>query len=121
MRDHLAADIDLGILQLITTFARIPRRLEWAVGHTLAHGFSLWYGYFGSLDAIGREFLDVPVEDVSYFGPCWSPIGITLLAHEFRGRLVLQVTYLPKLVDDQDADRFLALVRAGLVEDHGWH
>ena len=109
MRDHLASEVDLGILQLMRVFARKPHQMDWAVDHCLAHGFSLWYAYFGLRDEIGQEFLGVPVDNVSYFGPCWSPIGITLLAQEYRGRLGLQLTYLPELVSEPDANSFLAL------------
>jgi hypothetical protein len=116
MRSHLENQIDLGILQLMTIFARRPRQMNWAVDHCLAHGFSLWYAYFGSLDVIGKEFLGVPVEDIACFGPCWSPMGVTLLAHQFRGRLALQLTYLPELVSDNEAQNLLSLVRANLVD-----
>jgi hypothetical protein len=59
----------------------------------------------------------VSVDDVSYFGPCWSPIGITLLAQEFQGRLGLQLTYLPELVSEPDANSFLSLTCADLLGD----
>jgi hypothetical protein len=114
MRDHLANDVDLGLLQLMCAFTRKPHQLDWAVDHCLAHGFSLWYAYFGSLDEIGREFLGVPIENASYIGPCWSPIGVTLLAQQFQGRLGLQLTYLPELVSERDATRILAQICAEL-------
>jgi hypothetical protein len=114
LRDQLASEVDLGLLQLMRVLARRPHQMDWAVDHCLAHGFSLWYAYFGSLDEIGREFLGVPIENASYIGPCWSPIGVTLLAQEFQGRLGLQLTYLPELVSDEDANRFLARTCADL-------
>jgi hypothetical protein len=107
LRRHLACEVDLGILQLISTIMRQPHRLRWAVDHCLAHGFSLWYAYFGALDVLGREFLGVPIDDVSYIGPCWSPMGITLLAQQYQGRLSMQVTYVPDLVAEHDAQAFL--------------
>jgi hypothetical protein len=114
MRDHLANDVDLGLLQLMRTFARNPHKLDWAVDHCLAHGFSLWYAYFGSVDEIGHEFLGVPIENASYVGPCWSPIGVTLLAQQFQGRLGLQLTYLPELVLERDATHVLAQIYSEL-------
>jgi hypothetical protein len=114
MRDQLANDVDLGLLQLLQLFARKPHRMDWAVDHCLAYGFSLWYAYFGLLDEIGHELLGVPIENASYIGPCWSPIGVTLLAQQFRGRLGLQLTYLPELVSERDATRFLARTCADL-------
>jgi hypothetical protein len=107
LRRHLACEVDLGILQLISTIMRQPHRLRWAVDHCLAHGFSLWYAYFGALDVLGTEFLGVPIDDVSYIGPCWSPMGITLLAQQYQGRLALQITFVPELVTDHDAQAFL--------------
>jgi hypothetical protein len=112
LRRHLQQEIDLGMLQLISTFTRRPHRLRWGVDHCLAHGFSLWYAYFGALDALGKEFLGVPIDNVSYVGPCWSPMGITLLAQQYQGRLALQVTYVPDLVADHDAQKFLQCLRA---------
>jgi hypothetical protein len=107
LRRHLQDRVDLGMLQLISTFTRRPHRLRWAVDHSLAHGFSLWYAYFGALDALGKEFVGVPIDDVSYVGPCWSPMGITLLAQQYQRRLALQVTYIPELVADENAQAFL--------------
>jgi hypothetical protein len=114
LRRHLQQDVDLGILQLISTFSRQPHRLRWGVDHCLAHGFSLWYAYFGALDALGKEFLGVPIDDVSYIGPCWSPMGITLLAQQYQRRLALQVTYVPELVSDDAAQAFLQHLRADI-------
>jgi len=115
LRRHLEGEADLGILQLIATFTRQPHRLRWAVDHCLAHGFSLWYAYFGMLDVLGKTFLGAPIEDVSYIGPCWSPMGITLLAQQYQGRLALQVTYVPELVSDVDAAAFLQRTRDDIV------
>jgi hypothetical protein len=114
LKRHLQQDVDLGILQLISTFTRRPHRLRWGVDHCLAHGFSLWYAYFGALDALGKEFLGIPIEDVSYVGPCWSPMGITLLAQRYQQRLALQVTYIPELVADHVAQTFLDSLRVDL-------
>ena len=114
LRRHLQHDVDLGMLQLISTFARRPHRLRWGVDHCLAHGFSLWYAYFGALDVLGKEFLGVPIDDVSYVGPCWSPMGITLLAQLYQRRLALQVTYVPELVADHDAQAFLRRLSADI-------
>jgi hypothetical protein len=114
LRRHLQQEVDLGMLQLISAFSRRPHRLRWGVDHCLAHGFSLWYAYFGALDALGSVFLGVPIDDVSYVGPCWSPMGITLLAQQYQRRLALQLTYIPDLVADQVAQTFLQRLRADI-------
>jgi hypothetical protein len=112
LRQHLEHEVDLGVLQLLTTFTRQPHRLRWAVDHCLAHGFSLWYAYFGALDALGRELIGVAIDDVSCVGPCWSPMGVTLLAQQYKGRLALQVTYIPELVAYEDALALLNRLQA---------
>jgi hypothetical protein len=40
-------------------------------------------------------------------GPTWSPVGFTLLANQFRGRLLLQATHDPDLVPNPLADQVL--------------
>jgi hypothetical protein len=115
LRDGLASDIDLGMLGLITLFARKPHRAAWAAEIGLRHSFSLWYAYFGALD-IAAEFFGAPVADVFYVGPCWSPMGVTLLVNQFRGRLRFQATYVPEAVPEELAAAFLDEVLTDLTE-----
>jgi hypothetical protein len=114
LRDGLAADIDLGMLGLITLFARQPHRAAWAAELGLRHSFSLWYAYFGAID-VAEHFFAAPVEDVFYVGPCWSPMGVTLLVNQFRDRLRLQVTYVPESAPEPLASAFLDAVLADMM------
>jgi hypothetical protein len=114
LRERLAGDADLGMLQLVALLGRRPDG-RWLIEHVLRHSFSLWYAYFGSLDAICDSFCGAPVEQICYTGPAWPAIGLTLLVNKFRGRLFLQATYALKSVSEALAHRFLDLVIADLV------
>jgi hypothetical protein len=126
LRERLAADMDLGVLQLARHFSRRPDLAQWAVDVLFRHSFSLWYAYFGSLDAVapdpsasrlggeGDTWCGVRVDDVFFAGPTWSPIGITLLVNQFRQRLLFQATYVPELVTDSLANTFLDTLLADL-------
>jgi hypothetical protein len=105
-RERLGADADLGMLQLVALLGRRPDA-DWVIEHFLRHGFSLWYGYFGSLDAVGDSFCGTPIERVCYIGPAWPAVGLTLLVNQHRGRLLLQATYTPQSVPQALAERFL--------------
>jgi hypothetical protein len=108
LRDQLAAGADLGVLQQAALMGRQPwHESHWLVEMVLRHGFSLWYGYFGALDAVGDCFCGTPIEDVFFAGPCWPPLGMTLVVNQFRGRLMFQATYVPAEVPDAVAGEFL--------------
>jgi hypothetical protein len=107
MRDRLTNDVDLGMLRLLTLFSRQPRRTAWVLDWALWNGFSLWYAYFGALDRAGHRLGDVAIEDLHFAGPSWSPMGVTLLANHYRGRLLLQATYVPPSVSEARANEFL--------------
>jgi hypothetical protein len=115
LRERLAAAMDLGILQFVTLFSRRPQYAEWALDIFFRHSFSLWYGYFGSLDGLGETWCGVPIEDAFFIGPSWPPMGLTLLANQFRGRLRLQATYVADAVPDAVATAFLEAVATDLV------
>ena len=106
MREALASDADLGMAALIGLFARRLHRATWIAEATLRYSFSLWYAYFGAID-VPEEFFGAAVEDVYYAGPCWSPMGVTLLVNQFRGRLRFQATYVPESVPEPLAAAFL--------------
>ena len=53
MRERLVTDFDLGVLRLANGFSRRPRYIRWAVAHILRYSYSLWYAFFGSLEASG--------------------------------------------------------------------
>src|SRR5207253_10598321 len=114
MREALAADADLGMAALIGLFARRLHRAIWIAEACLRYSFSLWYAYFGAVD-VPDEFFGVPVEDVYYAGPCWSPMGVTLLVNQFRGRLRFQATYVPESVPESLANAFLDTVLSDLA------
>jgi len=54
------------------------------------------------------------VEQIYYVGPAWSPIGLSLLANQYRGRLLLQATYDPELIAPPLADQVLDTISADL-------
>jgi hypothetical protein len=107
MRSHLENEIDLGTLQLIAVNSRRAQRMRWIIDGCMTWAFSMWYSYFGNLDGAGDRLLDVPIEGIDYIGPCWSPLGITLLASQFHGRLALQASYLPEVISAELAEQLL--------------
>jgi hypothetical protein len=115
LRERLAAGCDLGMLQLVSVINRRPRRVRLVIDSLTGLAFSLWYAYFGPVDAVGDQFCGGAVEDVCYTGPSWSPLGLTLIVNQFRGHLLFQATYLPDCVPDQLARDFLSAVVADLV------
>ncbi len=107
LRERVTSQSDLGALQLMSLFSRRPRHARWVIDALSRRGFSLWYGYFGSQDAAGERFCDVPIDRLFYAGPAWSPMGLSLIANQFAGRLLLQMTYIPASIPDEVAGRFL--------------
>jgi hypothetical protein len=114
MRERLESKFDLGVLRLATVFQRRPRHIRWVAEHLLRWGYSLWYAYFGSSDSLGHRLWNLDVEKICYVGPTWSPMGISLLANQFRGQLFFQATYDPDLVSEPLANEFLDRVLSGL-------
>jgi Condensation domain len=107
MRQRLADENDLGMLQWTAVMNKRRRQARWVMDFGLRGGFSLWYAYFGALDAIGDRFGDALIENVFYTGPSWPPMGMTLIANQFQGRLLLQATYVPESVPEELAKEFL--------------
>jgi hypothetical protein len=114
MWERLASDSDLGMLQWTSVLSKRPRQTRFILNLVLRIGFSLWYGYFGAVDAVGDSFCGAAIEEVYYTGPSWSPVGMTLLANQFRGRLLLQASYVPDAVPEALANQFLDEVMADL-------
>jgi hypothetical protein len=113
MRERIRDKIDWGMLRLINIFHRKPRHIRWVAEHLVRWSYSLWYAYFGSLDAIGERFCGMPIEHACYVGPTWSPMGLSLLVNQFQGRMYFQVTFDPDLVGADRGEAFLDL----LLED----
>lgn len=114
LRARLETKCDLGIVRFAAGFSRRPRHIDWVIQHLLRRSYSLWYAYFGSLDLIGNRLCGVEINKAFFFGPTWSPIGISLLANQFHGCLFLQATYDPQLVPEQLANQFLDFVLGDL-------
>jgi hypothetical protein len=112
-RQRLNRSADLGLVMLARFVSRRPRLGDRAVRRVMLGGYSLWYAYFGALDGVGETFCGARIEDVYFTAPTWPPMGLTLLASQFRGRLHLQATYLPEIVPDDTMQRYLE----GLVAD----
>jgi hypothetical protein len=108
--------VDWGVLRLANAFHRKPRHIRWVVEHLLRWTYSLWYAYFGSLNSVGRQFCGIDIEKVCYVGPTWSPLGVSLLANQFQGRLHFQATYDSDLVAEPLAQAFLDAILADLRE-----
>jgi hypothetical protein len=114
LREQLAGDMDLGVLELATVYGRQQRQGRWAIELLLRYCLSLWYGSFGNLRGLGPEFCGVPVEEVFSAGPAWAPVGLTLLVNQFQGRLHLQCTFVPACVPEALVNAFLEEVLADL-------
>jgi hypothetical protein len=114
MRERLAADADLGMLSMAATFGRIQRQARWTIELLLRYAYSLWFAYFGSLD-VGDHFCGQSVEEVFSIGPCWPPMGLTLLVNQHRKRLLFQLTYVPSAVPTDLANRFLETLLSDLM------
>ena len=82
--------------------------------HLLRWTYSLWYAYFG--DAGLSRLGDTEIERISYVGPTWSPMGISLLANSFAGQLHFQATYDPELVSPPLAEKLVERVRSNLLD-----
>lgn len=115
MRERIVAGTDLGALRTTAIFSRRPRYIEWVVEHLLRYGYSLWYAYFGALDAAGHALCGTTIDAIFYTGPVWSSIGLTLLVNQYRGRLHFQATYDPRLVSPSLANAFLDFVLQDLA------
>jgi hypothetical protein len=116
LRQRLADGIDLGILGTAAIFSRQFRYIEWAVWHLVLYGYSLWYAYFGNLNATGSTFCGSRIEDIYHTGGLlWPSIGLALLVNQSGGRLNFQATYDSRLISLQLADAFLDFILADLA------
>jgi hypothetical protein len=114
LRERLEQRIDLGVVQLASLLRRHPRILQFAMRRLMRSGYSAWYAYFGSADGLGDRFCGAPIDDFRFVGPCWPSVGLTLVAHQFRGRLLLQATYVPACVGETTAEAFMDALVANL-------
>jgi hypothetical protein len=115
LRERLEDRFDLSMLRVAARLNRRPDNFRYVIEMGLRLGFSLWYAYFGSADAVGQTFAGADIEDVFSMGPSWPPVGLTLLANQFHGRFGLQVTYVPTSVPETLAREFLDGVIADLL------
>jgi hypothetical protein len=115
LRENLAGDVDLGVLSLTNVFHRKPRHIGWAVWHLLRYRYSLWYAFFGSLDGLGERFCGAAIDEAFYAGPAWSPMGITLLANQHHGRLLIQATYVPEIAPPELVQQYLDQIVTDVV------
>jgi hypothetical protein len=119
VRERLRGRVDWGALRLVNAYHRRPRHIQWVVEHLLRWTCSLWYAYFGSLDGVGKQFCECRIERIQYVGPTWSPMGLSLLANQFQGKLHFQVTYDPDLVNGELLTQFLDFVLSDLKDFSG--
>ncbi len=117
LRERLQQRVDLGVIALSSNLRRRRGIVRFAMRRLMRTGYSVWYGYFGSPDGLGTDYLGVPIEDFCYFGPSWPAVGLTIIAHRFRERLQLHATYVPACLSENRAEAFMD----ALVEDlRGW-
>jgi hypothetical protein len=114
LRERLEQRIDLGVVGLASLFRNQPRFLRFAMRQLMRHGYTAWYAYFGSADAVGESFCGVAIDDFQYVGPCWPSVGLTLVGNQFRGRLHLQGTYVPACLSPEAAEAFMDALVADL-------
>jgi hypothetical protein len=107
MRDRLESKADLGVLSLVAFYQRRPKHIRMVLEHLLRRSLSLWYAYFGAADLSSGRLFELKVESIQYVGPTWVPMGISLVANQFQGRLLVQATYDPELVSTDLAGQFL--------------
>jgi hypothetical protein len=110
IRERLRDKVDWGVLRLANAFQRKPRHIRWVMEHLTRWTYSLWYAYFGPLDAIGDRFCGVPIGNAYYIGPTWSPMGLSLLVNQFQGQMCFQATYDPELAGNDAGEAFLDLL-----------
>jgi hypothetical protein len=115
MRQRLAEEVDLGYLRLSTVFSRRPRHTYWVVQHLLHYSYSLWFAFFGSLEAVGSELCGARIENVTYTGPVWPSIGLNLLVSQYQERLTMQAAYDPRIVPPSLANEFLDFLQDDLA------
>lgn len=116
MRDRLVQRHDIGIMRAAHLFQRRHRFVSWGMGHVMRYSCTLWYAYFGALDALGPRFCGAEIDRIHYVGPTWSPMGIAMLANQFCGRLSLHLTHDPDLVPPPLAAAYLDRIVADLRE-----
>lgn len=114
-RELLSNNLDVGALQLTSLLCRRPRRIVPRLRRLMQTGYSLWYAYFGTADAVGPRFCGATVENVFYTASAWSPPGLMFVANQFGERLQLQATYIPALIPASLADELLDWVVRDLV------
>jgi hypothetical protein len=120
LRQRLADGIDAGTLGTIAIFSRRFRYIEWAAWHLVRYCYSLWYAFFGNLQARGSTFCGSRIEDIFHTGgPIWPSIGLALLVNQSCGRLNFQATYDSNLISLQLAQTFLDFILADLFANSG--
>jgi hypothetical protein len=107
LRERLARHYDLGLVELGSAFRNIRRLVRYVTKRLMRTGYSVWYAYFGSTDGLGETFLGVPIRELRFTGPCWPSVGLTVIVNQYRGRLNLQITYLPACISHTDANAFM--------------
>lgn len=131
MREQVEGRHDLGVVETATWgdagWERILNGLMPRVRHPLygvpqnkfhakfnhrlaGHLHSLSYGYFGSLVRQNETFCGVPIRRLYHTVHCWPPAGLSLLANQCGGRLLISASWSPDTVSDSLADQFLDAV-----------
>jgi hypothetical protein len=116
MRCRLKDHNDIGVIALTQLLRHFPRLLRWSTSRLMQRGYSFWYACFMSRESFSEGFCGTPVEDLSFVGPAWPPLGLTLIINQFRGRLRFQLTFLPDVVPEAVAAAFLDSVIRNSVQ-----
>lgn len=115
LRLRLATDMDLGTIEMARLITRRESQGRWAIELLLRYCESFWYGFFANVDSIGDHFCGAKIDRVFSAGICWAPVGLTLLANQYGGRLCIQATYLPHVVSEPLVNTFLDLLVDDLI------
>ena len=106
LRTSLKTRSELAFLELISEYRWCYPLVRLIAGRIALHTFSFFYAFFRVTEKDYEEFAGLPVKHLSFFGPAWHPLGMTLLVTHFRDHIELTLTYLPDHLSAQDAERY---------------
>jgi hypothetical protein len=115
LRQQLTNHLDLGVVQLAALTRRFPGFVSRKTRQLLRDGYSLWYAYFGRMNAVKASFCGTQVDDVAVIAPAWSGPGLAVTVTQWQDRLAFQATYAPSIVSDQLLDNFLNVAIDDLI------
>lgn len=113
LRDALRDGLDLGFLRFSLYPGMHAHTARWLLELFFRYGFSLWFAHFGNSD-FGDSLGGIPIDAIRFVGPCWSPLGFTLLTNQHAGKIHFQVTHVLDVVPTSTAQQILQGIIADL-------